>query len=545
MTELFLQRLISLKNILYSVWNNSPRKFILGAFLIIFSVIGVYLGMWEGINFIVSLGGLGTIIIKKLLFILFFILFFMIAVSFGVMFYGVGIRSKETRFLLSLPINEKEVVLYKFIETFALTCWIPFLGIFIFFLGYSQVGNINIILPLLSSLYTLPFLIISCFLGYLGVLFIARFFNLKKILLGIVVLFLFLCVFYYRYFEPSKGRDILCLLSEEVAFLKISKIWFLPFSWSAHGLVYFENSLFLNSIIYFLNLWSLAGLCLCSVPKISDLFMQIYYSQSSTSKKLEGKDYIKSLIYNLKIFSEDIRPFIVKDVKYFLRESTLKLQFLIFFGILFFYFLNLRRLSYHLLGKEWKNILTFLNTFSILCITSAITIRFVFPQWSLEGNNFWIIKLIPMSLKKIFQEKFIVAFGILFLISTLLLLLSNYMLKVEMLIFIITFFIIAVSTFTLVAFSLGLGGYFVNFKQDYYLKAVESLGGFITLVASFGYVFLTIFLFGVISHLYYTKRINISGKALIFILILWTIVSLLLSFLISNLGLKKLERKDY
>jgi ABC-2 type transport system permease protein len=545
MKELFLERFLSLKNRLYFSWRKSPRKFFVVVTFIVATLGGVYLAIWEGLDFIVSLGGLGTVIVKKIIFILFFILFFMVATSFGVLFYGVGFKSRETGFLLTLPVREEEIVFYKFIEAMVLATWIPFLGLSLFFLAYAQVGRTNALLPLVSLLYTTPFLVISCFFGYLGVLFITRFFNLKKFFLIMVVFLSLGYLFYSHQFKPYQ-EGLLYFLSEEIAFLRLSKTWFLPFSWPGHGLIYFEDYEFRKSLIYLANLWSLSLFLLLYIHSFKKVFMRIYYHQFSLiHKKLDTKDYLDLIISKVKILPRYMRTFFIKDIKLFLREPSLWLQFLVFFGILFFYFLNLRRLSYHLLGVIWKNLLTFLNTFSILCIVSAMSTRFVFPQWSLEGRNFWILKLTPVSLRKIFREKFILSFTGLFIISELLISVSNYMLKVEDIFFNITLFILFISTFTMVSISLGLGAYFADFKQEYYLKAVESLGGFVTLVTNFGYAFLTVFLFGTITHLYFSGKLANFDGILRMAIILWTILSLGISLFISWWGLRNLEGKEY
>lgn len=300
-----------------------------------------------------------------------------------------------------------------------------------------------------------------------------------------------------------------------------------------------------KSFLYLANLWTLALLCLTFLSSPGKVFISIYHRQfTGQKKKTKSQDYL-TLVFSRFELPSYLRAFIVKDIKLFVRESSLWLQFLIFFGILFFYFLNLRNLSYHLLEPMWRNLLTFLNTFSILCIISAMSIRFVFPQWSLEGRNFWILKLTPISLRKIFLEKFLLAVTFLSLISLLLISISNLMLKIPPSFFFFTLFIVLLSTITLVSISLGLGGYFVNFKEEYYLKAVESLGGFITLVISFGYIFLTISLFSLITHLYFIGKLPRFKMILVFVVILWSVLSIFVSLISLGLGMKELSRKEY
>ncbi len=545
MRKLISTRLFSIKNRISFLIKLSPKKFVYGLVFILVSTAGIYFAIYEGLNFIVSLGGLGSVIIKKIIFILFFILFFLVGVSFGVLFYGLSFKSKEAQFLLTLPLPRGKILRFKFIEAAVFASWIPFLGIFFFFLAYGNMGKANFFLAFISPFFSAPFFIISCFFGYLVTLFIARYFNLKIIFFSVGLILFLIFIFYSNFFVSPEREDIFYYLSEEVIFLKFSKVWFLPFSWPGYGIIAFEDYDFKKSFVYLANLWSLALLCLTYLSSPKKVFISIYHRQFTGQKKqTKSKDYLAIIFshLNLPIY---LRSFIVKDIKLFVREPSLWLQFLVFFGILFFYFLNLRNISYHLLEPMWRNLITFLNTFSILCIISAMSIRFVFPQWSLEGRNFWILKLTPISLRKIFLEKFLLAVIVLSLISILLISFSNLMLKISPSFFFLTLFIILLSTITLVSISLGLGGYFVNFKEEYYLKAVESLGGFITLVISFGYVFLTISVFSSLTHLYFIEKLPQFKIILPLALTLWCVLSIFVSLISLRMGMKKLNLKEY
>jgi hypothetical protein len=174
-----------------------------------------------------------------------------------------------------------------------------------------------------------------------------------------------------------------------------------------------------------------------------------------------------------------------------------------------------------------------------------MSIRFVFPQWSLEGKNFWILKLSPVTLHKIFWEKFILSSLVLFVLAEFLVYMSNYMLQLDSLFFRLILFITSLASFTLITLSLGLGAYFADFKEECYLKAVESLGGFIALIVNFGYIFLTILIFGTISHLYFIGKLPYLKLILPKVVLIWSIFSLTIAFLSAWLGIRKLAVKEY
>jgi len=556
MKQLILIHFLSIRNNVAALISHAPRKFTFRLIFVIAAILGIYCAVFGGLHFIVSLGGLGSAIIKKVIFILFFILFFLVGISFGVLFYGTAFKSRESHFLMTLPLDRGKIMYFKFIETACLATWIPFLGVVFFFLAYSNVGKAsdsgfsffcgtNFSLAAVTPLFAAPFFVLSCFFGYLLTLLVARFFNLNKFFLTVGAILVIVCIGYFKYLKSPDQTNILYLLSDEVAFFQYAKLWFLPYSWPAYGLISFEDGDWERGLLYLANLWSLAFLCLAFVPSFGKNCMSIYFQQYRCAKKRGvEKDYV-SIFFSYLRLSPYLRAFIVKDVKLFAREPSLWLQFLIFFGILFFYFVNLRRFSYHLLEPVWKNVIVFLNTFSILCIVSSMSIRFVFPQWSLEGRNFWILKLSPPSLKKIFWEKILIAGVILSVISLALISTSNYMLSITPLFSFVTLFIVLLSTITMVSISLGFGGYFANFKEEYYLKAVESLGGFIAIVITFGYIILTVALFLCISHLYFTERLTHLKQILTIALFLWTLLSVSASVISLWLGMKRLSQMEY
>ena len=174
-------RLKSFKNLASRYFRNYPFRFLSIVFFSFTAIFGVYLVILEGFTFLVSLGGFGSIIIKRLFYILFFIIFFMLGISFGVLFYTASFRSRETEFLLTLPIEIRKISFFKFIESTLLASWIPILGLIVFIASYAKINHIPIFLPLLSFVYFIPFILISCFLGYLVCVSVLKFFNLKSL----------------------------------------------------------------------------------------------------------------------------------------------------------------------------------------------------------------------------------------------------------------------------------------------------------------------------------------------------------------------------
>ena len=99
-----------------------------------------------------------------------------------------------------------------------------------------------------------------------------------------------------------------------------------------------------------------------------------------------------------------LRLLLVKDLRLFRRDIAQWSQFAIFFGLLGFYFVNLRSFQY---DNSYASLIGCLNLGVVGLILSTFTTRFVYPMISLEGRRFWILGLLPVHRDQIVWSKFI------------------------------------------------------------------------------------------------------------------------------------------
>src|ERR1700690_3137540 len=85
---------------------------------------------------------------------------------------------------------------------------------------------------------------------------------------------------------------------------------------------------------------------------------------------------------------------LVKDFPLFRRDPVQWSQFIISFGLLALYVVNIRRLSYI---PNYSAMIGFLNLAVVGLILSTFTTRFIFPMISLEGRRLWILGLLPIK----------------------------------------------------------------------------------------------------------------------------------------------------
>ncbi|MFA7159232.1 MAG: hypothetical protein WC299_07995, partial [Kiritimatiellia bacterium] len=209
-----------------------------------------------------------------------------------------------------------------------------------------------------------------------------------------------------------------------------------------------------------------------------------------------------------RLLPSECRAVILKDIRTFLRDPVQVIQGLLFFGLLGIYFFNLRNLHYNLVTPVWRNLISFLNVFSLATIMCSFCSRFIFPQVSLEGHAFWLIGLSPTGMARVLKYKFALAVAVMLLVSGTLLTVSALMLDVSHYVLAVNVLMAVALSFGLCGLALGLGAVFMNLKQTNPVAIISGFGGTFNLVLSLAYIILAIIPFGFISHEYLSGHMS-------------------------------------
>jgi ABC-2 type transport system permease protein len=196
---------------------------------------------------------------------------------------------------------------------------------------------------------------------------------------------------------------------------------------------------------------------------------------------------------------------IIKDLRLFRRDPVQWSQFLIFFGLLLLYFLNVDRFRQHRSDVSvltWVNIVSFLNLAVVGLILSTFTTRFIYPLISLEGRRFWILGRLPVNRDTILWGKFLFAACGSWLPCASLVLLSDLMLDVTMMVVSIHQLICLLLCIGLAGMAVGLGAMMPNFQEQSPSKIAAGFGGTLNLVLSALYIMVVVLLTALPCHFY-------------------------------------------
>ena len=174
-----------------------------------------------------------------------------------------------------------------------------------------------------------------------------------------------------------------------------------PSRWMSAGLLASARGDWSRSGYYLMVLSAHAALGYLAAAAVArDLYFRGYsrVQGGRSNRRRVGLYVLDALFHRLFFFlPRPIRLLILKDLRTFRRDPAQWSQFLIFFGLLAFYFLNIPRLGYGVQSPSWRNLVSFLNISVTALILSTFTSRFIFPLLSLEGRNFWVLGLLPVA----------------------------------------------------------------------------------------------------------------------------------------------------
>ena len=480
----------------------------------------LYALFYEGLHFIhkVAAGYNFHSLIDAMLYIFFFALTIMLVFSNAIIGYSSYFKARETAFLLSCPVRASTVFLVKFTESLGFSSWaFLFLGTPLM-AAYGKLMGAPWHFYISSSLFLAAYMLVPAAIGAIVVILITVLLprSRRGVLIGaLAALVLAGGALAWRLATEHGSRGVdLKLASQVFEHTRFSRIPLLPSYWLAKGILELSAGRGAGAGFFFLLILANVGFLTALAHALSgSLLLRGWHASQGRrgARRYPGRGWVDGLIRVLLFFVDArVRSIVAKDLKSFLRDPVQWSQFLIFFGLLGIYFLNLRTFAYEDRDLFWKNLIAQMNLLATSLTLATFASRFIFPQLSLEGRRFWIVGMAPMEREKILFGKLALSFLCTLLISETLIGISSVMLRTPMALAVLH----AVSLFGiclgLSGLSVGLGAIYPNFSEDNPSKIVSGFGGTLNLVLSLLFV-LAVLAAQAIPCFYYFGRWALTG----------------------------------
>jgi ABC-2 type transport system permease protein len=457
-------------------------------------------------------------LIGAMFYIFFFALTVMLTFSNAIIGYSSYFKSKETGFLLAAPLRAESVFLYKFAESLGFSSWaFLFLGTPLM-AAYGRIFEVSWYFYPGSVLFLAAFMFIPAGFGAVVSMVVTVYMprTRRSLVVGAVfaaILGMLIVVSRLMIVHGTQSVD-LKLVSEVFESTRFSRNPLLPSFWLSKGILELADRRHDRSFFFLLLIASnvLFLVAVAHTMSASLLLRGWHVSQGLRSqRRYSGRGGVDRFVSGLLFFVDrNVRLIVAKDLKSFIRDPVQWSQFLIFFGLLAIYFLNLRTFAYEDRDIFWKNLIAQMNLLATSLTLATFASRFIFPQLSLEGKRFWVIGMAPMDREKILFGKLALSFACTLIISETLIALSSIMLKTPLTLAILHSVALFGICLGLSGLAVGLGAIYPNFTEDNPSKIVSGFGGTLNLVTSLAFV-LSVLGAQAVPCFYYFGRWALSG----------------------------------
>jgi len=536
-------------------------KFILGIVVVTIFFYGTYLLLHRVFLYLITVQDIGVLLIDRLIGIGFLAFFLMLTISNLISSIGTLYRSPEAKFLMASPLEHRQVFWVKFTDNMFFASWATLIITVPAIIAYGQVHGFVWYHYIIFALLVLPpFLIIPAILGsgISLVLFPLSYrFGAKRVVAALIVLggaaiFFLMRARFSRIIFSAQGD--LALLNYYLQDLATSKNPYLPSAWIVEAFRAARLGNIKQLWFYISMLLSTAGMAIVVLDVVARrLYYRAFVAAAEIigrrKRRVERKSFYSASWRLFAPFPKDMRALFVKDIRLFMRDPNQWSQFTILLVLVIFYLINLRHVPLNVEGLYWRTLISFVNYGFCGYILATLSVRFVYPSISMEGPSFWSIASSPISVKKLFWEKFWIAFIIFFVLAEIVAVVSNALLAQSATMTILTGAGIFLMSVSLTSLGTGLGSIFPSFTDPNPGKIASSGGGMICALVSLIYVALSTMALAYPTYNYMsyiigqratfpTREVVIGAAALLVVNFVATVIPL-------RLGLKAMDRLEF
>ena len=420
--------------------------------------------------------------LDRMLYLFFAFLFLMLMFSNMIIGYSTLFKSQETQWMLTLPVRSLDVFRWKLMETTLLASWAFLFLSAPLMAAYGNARHVSPSFYLKVFLLFVPFTVIPAALGSIAILIVTRYLHrrvFKWALFGVSVVGIATGVTFLKPMqaEQLEQAQMVASLTQLLHNSNMTVQPMLPSYWVASSMIAWGEGWSGKGLFYFLVLLSNAMMATLVCVTLSRRLFYEGWSRNHTQGEfqlgvpfldkpinLPRADLADRVVSRWPRLHHATRALVIKDIRVFWRDTSQWSQFVIFFGLLGLYVLNLRSVAYDWSNQYWASFVCFLNLGASSMTLATLTTRFVFPQFSLEGKRLWIVGMVPNGLKRVLLEKFWLSSVCSAAITLCLMLTSSWMLCIPGLTVLFASTVIVMS-FALCGIAVGIGALFPNFSS--------------------------------------------------------------------------------
>ncbi|GIK61118.1 MAG: hypothetical protein BroJett017_20080 [Ignavibacteriota bacterium] len=226
----------------------------------------------------------------------------------------------------------------------------------------------------------------------------------------------------------------------------------------------------------------------------------------------------------------------------FIRDPSQWTHFLVMTFLITIFILSISNIDILILNSYnvyLKTLIYLIIYLFVVFLIASLSLRFIFPLVSLEGEAVWKIRSAPLNYKKLMMIRLTIYFSVIFIIGQVLNFVSNYQFSIVLAI--ISQLNTAFITLTLVSFNFGMGAAYANYKEKNPIRVASSQGASFTFLFTLVYlVFLIIILFAPLTNYFNAldKRSFASVSQLLYTTVLLGTIAFIVTYISIDRGIK-------
>jgi ABC-2 type transport system permease protein len=445
--------------------------------------------------------------------------------------------SANLPFLHTLPVPRWRILMLKFVETWAISCYLILMFLACFLASYVHTFHLGLGRYILCAALLIVFTISPVALGSCVVTILMRFFPARRIYQVVTLIggvFLASLMIAVRMMRPEllmnpRNTDDFVKLIKDMTFPTLNH---LPSSWASTIVIHGDFS---KAIL----LLAFTGGTLVLLAIVKAIFYERAYVQSQESRALKAQRTLRKSGQSVK--RGKIASLILKEFKIFTRDATQWSQLLLLGALVIVYLINIKNLAIQMPMVRW--VVSFINLGLAGFVLAALSVRFLFPSVSSEGRCFWLIRTMPLSFRTLLWCKYLIYFVPFMLFTQMLVYFSNRILEVPKFFIHLSMANILGVAIALTGLAIGIGALMPNFKTDHPSKIAVGPGGVLYMLLSFLYI--GIMLMIQIRPVWY-HVIHRSGEIFgIAYASAAVVLTLVVAILPMELGARRLAKREY
>ncbi|HUI08693.1 MAG TPA: hypothetical protein VL221_00125 [Bacteroidota bacterium] len=520
--------------------------------------LGVFLLSRAATGYLLQQAHIGLFLFHRFLSMLLYVFFITVNLGNMIVCYATLYKSDEVTFLMGLPVAHHTIFASKFIDNFFYSSSTLLLLGLALLLGYGSYFGMSAWFYFFTfAAVLLPFMLCAGVLAVIVLMVLIRVasrIGIRWLLAAIMAVYLSAIYLYFAAVNPvNLVQEVMKHYPDVNAYfgyLDPPFVRYLPNHWVSEFLYWSVSGEPARATWHLVTLYCILATLLVAAAIVARTY---YYRSWAGASEAAAPATGRGAFLPVRIMDfgrEGVlsRPFdalLRRDFWTFFREPSQWLHLLLMIVLLLVFLVSMSSLELRLTQP-------FLQTVSYLVVflfdgflIASISLRFVFPAMSLEGDAFWCVRSAPVNLRKLYWQKFTVAFVQIVLIAEVLSVASTAMLRDSPLLVIVGAVGTALVALGLTALNLGAGAYFATFREKNPIRIASSQGASLTFLGSMVYLGTVVAILVVPLNRYFEFLIirgNASPGWLLVPLVAVALVTGLLFALATGVGLATLRR---